>query len=56
MESLNEFIQWCLSLETDGLITGWIKANTIISGSVSAVVGFLIKGYRDRQKKNGYNL
>jgi hypothetical protein len=55
MEALNEFVQWALSLETDSLITTWVKANAIISGAVGTVVGYFIKRYYDRTK-NGYNL
>jgi hypothetical protein len=44
MNELNELIQWFWTLETDTLITAWVKANVLIV----SVVGVLIKYYVKR--------
>ena len=38
-----EFIDWFWSLETDGLITTWIKANVIITSLIGVLLRHFVK-------------
>ena len=43
METIGNILTWFWSLETDGLITGWIKANVIITSLIGVLLRYFVK-------------